>query len=130
MKTFYKTLAAGGLAAAPAFAFAQSTISELLGRVSAILNLLVPFIVGLAVLVIIWGIFNYIVGAGDEEKRAEAKQYIIWGVIGVFIMLSVWGLVNVLVGSFTFSNKLDKEEFPRLPSGDPSLETIPGGGNL
>src|SRR3989344_8184898 len=90
---------------APFIAFASSdaeddTLQALVNQINAVINTIVPFLVGFAVLIIIWGVFNYISGAGDEEKRAQAKQYIVWGVVGVFIMLSVWGLVNVLVNSF------------------------------
>jgi len=101
-----KTLTAAALFALPVLAFAQgqTNITSLLTRLSSIINIIIPFIVGLAVLVIIWGVFNFIIGAGDEEKRAQAKSYIIWGVIGVFIMLSIWGLVNVLVNSFQFDS--------------------------
>jgi hypothetical protein len=91
----------------PVLAFAQgtatgqlNTISGVIRRLQDIINLIIPFIVGLAVLVIIWGVFGYVTSAGDEEKRGEAKQFILWGVIGVFIMVSVWGLVNILVNSF------------------------------
>jgi len=70
----------------------------------SVVRTLLPVIVGLAVLVILWGVFNYISGAGDEEKRAQAKQYIIWGIIGLFVMVSVWGLVNVLKNTLNLSN--------------------------
>ncbi len=76
------------------------TVSQLISRVQSVVNLIIPFIVGLAVLVIIYGIFTFISSAGDEEKRATAKQFIIWGIIGVFIMISVWGLISILVNSF------------------------------
>ncbi len=92
----------------PVAVFAQATgptegvgIYGVINQVNGIINVIIPFLVGLAVLIIIWGVFNYISGAGDEEKRAQAKQYIIWGVIGVFIMLSVWGLVSILTNSFS-----------------------------
>ncbi len=81
-----------------------TNISGVLNRFSSFINLIIPFIVGLAVLVIVYGIFNFISSAGDEEARATAKQFIIWGIIGVFIMLSVWGLVNILVNSFGTNN--------------------------
>lgn len=92
---------------------------DLITQINAVINAIIPFLVGLAVLIIIWGVFNYIAGAGDEEKRAQAKQYIVWGVVGVFIMLSIWGLVNVLVNSFDLKKTPLPEE--KLPSfgGDP-----------
>lgn len=107
MKKFVKAVITGTIGAAPLLAFAQAVpatpatnLSDLFGQINAVINVVIPFIVGVAVLIIIWGVFNYIVGAGDEEKRAQAKQYIIWGIVGVFIMLSIWGLVTVLAGSF------------------------------
>ncbi|MSR78909.1 MAG: hypothetical protein EXS59_02065 [Candidatus Taylorbacteria bacterium] len=65
-----------------------------------IVDAVIPFIIGLGILVLIYGIFNFISSAGDEEARAGAKQLIIWGVIGIFVMVSVWGLVNILMGTF------------------------------
>ncbi|OHA21389.1 MAG: hypothetical protein A2849_00125 [Candidatus Taylorbacteria bacterium RIFCSPHIGHO2_01_FULL_51_15] len=93
----------------------SDNIADLITQVNRVINAIIPFIVGLAVLIIIWGVFNYIAGAGDEEKRAQAKQYIVWGVVGVFIMLSIWGLVNVLVNSFELrKTPLGEEQFPNF----------------
>ena len=82
-----------------------------------VLNTIVPFIVGLAVLVIIWGIFGYISKAGEEEKRTEARMFIVRGVVGVFLMLSVWGLVNILDNSFNLSKTAPaRDKMPHLPA--------------
>ena len=106
MKTVVKAAAVLALAGAPAFAFATGVrnVFDLVALLNTFINTLMPFIIGLAVLVILWGLFNYIAGAGDEEKRAQAKQYIIWGIIGLFVMVSIWGLVNVLKGTFGLDN--------------------------
>ena len=77
-----------------------TNISQVIQRFQAVINIVIPFIIGLAVLVIIYGIFSFISSAGDEEARGTAKQFIIWGIIGVFLMLSVWGLVTILYNSF------------------------------
>ncbi len=81
-----------------------TNISSVIIRITNILNLIIPFLVGLAVFLIIYGIFGYISNAADEEKRKEARDFIIWGVVGVFIMVSVWGLINILVNSFATNN--------------------------
>ncbi len=92
-----KKLVAFGLLLSPLAAFATgNTVNLLIGKLSGIIVTLVPFVIGLTVLVVLWGLFNYIAGAGDEEKRGQAKQYIIWGVIGLFVMVSIWGLVGVV----------------------------------
>ena len=76
------------------------TITSFIGQVAVIINTIIPFLVGLAVFIIIYGILGYISSAADEEKRQQARQFITWGVIGVFMMLSVWGLVTILINSF------------------------------
>ncbi len=59
-----------------------------------------PFIFGLAVLVFIYGVVQYMAGAEEEAKREQGRQFIIWGLIALFAMVSVWGLVRVLNNTF------------------------------
>jgi len=83
-------------------------------QVNRVVNYIVPFLVGLAVLVVIYGVFSFISNAADEEARASAKQFIIWGVIGIFIMLSVWGLVTILENTLTFQKDSAGIEVPTI----------------
>lgn len=98
-----KFLLGSGLFLSPVIALAQTEITTITGfinRLQSVINVIIPFLIGLAVLVIIYGVLTYIASAGNEEKRKEAKGFIIWGFIGAFIMLSVWGIINILVTSF------------------------------
>src|SRR3989338_6457572 len=70
-----------------------------------IVDAVIPFLIGLAVMLIIYGILQFISKAADEEKRAEAKNFIVWGIIGLFVMVSIWGLVNILTGTFGFGDR-------------------------
>ncbi len=88
-----------GVALLPALAFAQEATS-ILEKVQSILNLVVPIVMTLALLYFFWGLANYILGAGDEEKRKAGRDMMIWGVIALFVMASVWGLVEVLNNTF------------------------------
>lgn len=93
-----------------------TTIPLFFTRASDVLNAIVPFIIGLAILVVIWGILGYISHAGEEEKRQEAKQFIVWSIIALFIMLSIWGFVNVLVNSFALKNEIPlRTDIPSIP---------------
>ncbi|MES2087474.1 MAG: hypothetical protein V4467_00620 [Patescibacteria group bacterium] len=83
---------------------AITSIAGLLNRAIGVINLLIPFLVGLGVFVIIYGIFTYISQAADEEARKQARDFIMWGVIGVVLMLSVWGLVNILYNTLGIDN--------------------------
>ena len=72
--------------------------------------------ISIAVFIIILGLFNYIREGDNEEKRAEGRMFIIWGIVSIFVMLSIWGLVNVLVGTFNFDNTLPRDSIPILKS--------------
>lgn len=91
------------------------TIAQLLNQLRGILENLIPFIIGLTVFAILWGIFNYIVHGDEEEKRAEGKQFVLYGIIGLFLMVSVWGLVNILVGTFRLENTINVDKIPKVP---------------
>ena len=95
-----------------------TTFGGLLNRVNLVLNAVVPFLVGIAVFIVIWGVFKYIANAAEEEKRAEARAFVVWGIIGIFAMVSVWGFVNILVNSFDLSTQ--------APAARPNLPPIPG----
>jgi uncharacterized membrane protein YidH (DUF202 family) len=58
------------------------------------------FIIGLTLLVFVWGIFKLVFSSKDSKEREQAKGFIVWGIIALAIMVSVWGLVNLLTSSF------------------------------
>lgn len=92
------------------------TIGRLLTRAEGVLNLIIPFIIGLAVFVILWGVFLYVTKAAEEEKRTEARLYIVWGIVAVFCMLSLWGFVNILVNSFNLQTTIAPGSIPTAPT--------------
>lgn len=104
-KTFLK-LGTLSVLAVPAIAGAQSIggILGLLAQANDLINRLIPFIIALTVLILLWGIFKFVIAGGDGEQRKEAQGYIIWGVVALFVMVSVWGLVNILVRSINLDN--------------------------
>jgi len=77
-------------------------VQTFLGFFTCIINnSLIPLIFAVAIIMFIWGVVQYfIVNADEEAKRAQGKQFMIWGIIALAVMLSVWGLVGILSGSF------------------------------
>lgn len=62
---------------------------------------IIPFIFALAVVMFIWGAVKFfIINADEEAKRAQGKQFMIWGIIALAVMVSVWGLVAILGNTF------------------------------
>jgi hypothetical protein len=74
------------------------------GIVGLLNTIAVPVIFALSFLVFVWGVLNYLfLHGGNEEKRAEGRQFILWGVLGMVILFSVWGLVNMLLSTLGIS---------------------------
>lgn len=67
---------------------------------NAVITPLIYLISAVALLVFLWGVFQYIKEAGNDAKRAEASKMILYGLIGLFVMVSVWGLVYVIKNTF------------------------------
>ncbi len=78
-------------------------VQTFLGFATCIINnSVIPLIFAIAIVMFIWGSVNFFILNGDqEEKRAQGKQFMIWGIIALAVMLSVWGLVNLLGSTFT-----------------------------
>ena len=82
--------------------FAQYVGSGSTGIIGIINTVIVPVIFALAFLVFIWGVINYfLINGGEEKKREEGRQFIFWGILGIVLLFSVWGFVNLLL--FTLS---------------------------
>ncbi|MFA6006254.1 MAG: hypothetical protein WC764_00805 [Candidatus Paceibacterota bacterium] len=71
-----------------AFSFLQT--------VKSVMNLLVPIMVGLALIYFIYGLAEYILISGESGKKEEGRTRMIWGTIAMFVLVSVWGLVAFL----------------------------------
>ena len=80
----------------PVVTFAQGGgVRQLIQMVGGMVQALIPIVIGLAVLVFLWGVLNYVIRS-DDPGKAEARNFMLWGIIALFVMVSVWGLVNIL----------------------------------
>lgn len=100
--------------AVPFIASAQGEgIFGLLNLVGNVINGVIPIIIGLAVLVFLYGVFKYVISNGEDDKAA-GRNFMVWGIIGLFVMISVWGLVNLLGDSLNLRN--NAPDAPGLPT--------------
>jgi hypothetical protein len=67
------------------------------------LSLVVPLLIGFALLAFLYGLLLYVTEGASSEGRTKASQFIVYGTIGLFVMISVYGLVSVLLNTFAFS---------------------------
>ena len=112
-----KTIFASALALAlPLVTFATEGSSDgirhLLGIASGVIQALIPIVIGVGVIVFLWGVLKYVLQSSDAGK-AEGRQFMLWGIIALFVMVSVWGLVNILRDSLGLN--LATPTAPRIP---------------
>ena len=99
-------LISSALVATPFIASAQADLGFLnnfLAEVGNVINAAVPIVIGLAVLLFLWGLARYMLNQDDAEARAGARSIMIWGIVINFVMVAIWGLVGILAGLFGLS---------------------------
>jgi NADH:ubiquinone oxidoreductase subunit 6 (subunit J) len=102
-----------------ALAQAGDNIAVLLREFQDLLGLVVPILIGVAVIVLLWGVVQMIAGAGDEEARKSGRQKIVWGIIGIVVMVSIWGLVIFVQDAFGIGDTdVSEIDIPELPEGN------------
>lgn len=65
---------------------------------------LIPVVMSFGLVFFLWGGSQFIRYAENEEKRAEYKNYLVWGSIVIFVMLSFWGLIKLVTGTLGFGD--------------------------
>ena len=68
------------------------------------INIIIVFLFLVATVIFLWGVVKYISAAGEEDKQAEARNMIVWGIIFLAVMVAVWGFVYVVL-DFIFGNE-------------------------
>jgi len=91
-----------------------TTFSSVVSYIVGVLNLLIWLLVGVGLLVFIWGILKYIASGGDMEKAKEGRRFMILGIIGLAVMLSVWGLVNIITNTLELDSDAPPTPTSRL----------------
>ena len=87
-----------GLVAPLAFAstFDGAYFSSFIAVAYSVVTNLVIVVIGIGLLVFLWGVVQYITAGADEERKKSARSLMIWGIIGLFVMVAAWGLVRLI----------------------------------
>lgn len=57
---------------------------------------LLSFLLALAVLVFVWGGFQYLYKAEDSSARAEGQKHMLYGIIGIVVMVTAFALLAMV----------------------------------
>ncbi len=77
-------------------------------------NILFPLIAlltAIALLVFLWGCFQFMKDADNEEGRAKGSRHILWGLIGLLVMVSAFTILKIAANTFDLDDEL-KENSP------------------
>lgn len=79
----------------------MSVLYEFVGKVIVqIINPLILLMTAGAFVIFLWGLFQFVANAGDENKRSEGRGAIMWGLIGLVIIFGAYGIINLALGTF------------------------------
>ncbi len=77
-----------------------SSMDSLIFKINdVIINPIILLLFGVAVIVFLYGVFEFIRNGDSQEARQQGGRHILWGIIGIAIMMSVFGLVRFIINS-------------------------------
>jgi uncharacterized membrane protein YidH (DUF202 family) len=62
-----------------------------------IINPLILLLFGLAILIFLYGVVEFLISQSSEEKKTTGKNHMIWGILGITIMLGVWTILGFVL---------------------------------
>ncbi|MDB5266495.1 MAG: seg [Parcubacteria group bacterium] len=94
--------------------FAHAAPSDFTGVVNlflSLVNAVIPVLMGLAFLLFLWGIAQFIRNAADTKSHEDGKQMMIWGIIALFVMVSYLAIVHAAQGD-VFGRSFGRPSLP------------------
>ncbi|MDB5260069.1 MAG: hypothetical protein JWN37_300 [Candidatus Nomurabacteria bacterium] len=88
---------------------------NLLGLAQTIVNRLVPFAIGVAILALFYFLIMFIFKNDDATKHAANLKGMGLAVLAIFVMVSIWGIVG-LVGNISGIGQGGQVPIPGVPS--------------
>jgi uncharacterized membrane protein YbhN (UPF0104 family) len=84
-----------------AYAQAVAVAQGFLDRLNdAILFPLITLLMTIALVVFLYGCFEFILNANNDAARTTGKTHILWGIIGMFVMVSAYAILNIAANTF------------------------------
>jgi uncharacterized membrane protein len=96
-----------------------NSLSGFIGALTNAVNAAVPLLLAVAVVVFIYSVIRYIIGAKSPEDRKKNLSLLIWSVVAIAVILALFGLAQFLVGFFgisTGNGGLTSNDLPRVPT--------------
>lgn len=87
---------------------AESVAFAFLDRLNhAIVYPLIALLMAVALVVFLYGCFEYIAGGSSDDVRRKGRTHILWGIIGMLVMVSAYSILEITVGTFGLGSELN-----------------------
>lgn len=75
-------------------------MQELLEKfVTVVVNPLLQIAMIAALVVFLYGMFNFVRNADSSEARKTGQQHMMWGLVGLTIMVSAFAIIGIIIGT-------------------------------
>lgn len=79
----------------------MEVVFDFFNRVAAeILDPLMLLMAAGATIVFLFGVFKFIMNAGEEGKREEGRSAIIWGLVGLVVIFGASTILHIAIDTF------------------------------
>lgn len=86
---------------------------------------IITLLVAVALLVFIYGAFQYIANSANPAARAEGQKHVMWGIVGMFVMLSAFAILSIVANTFGLKDELDCADNPNASGCDTTSVKLP-----
>ena len=80
----------------------MSVLNAFLGKVvTQIVNPIIMLLAAGAFVLFVWSVIKFIRTAGDDTKRKESQDAILWSLVGLVVIFGAYGIINTVAGTFS-----------------------------
>lgn len=119
MKSFLKQIIPSLTLLLPALSFAQTTSSVgqsfrdvVKAVVMFISGTVIPTLTGIAFLVVIYNLVQFIARSDNDQERAKFKGYTIWSLVAFFVFLAIFGIIQIFSTTIFNGSAIVIPQFP------------------
>ena len=89
-----------------------------------IINPLIILLFALALMYFLFGVFQFLSNADNEEKRTTGKKHMVWGIVGLTVMIGVWFILNLVLDTFNITGINPEKGEVKLNEYNPSIPQL------
>lgn len=74
---------------------------------------LIALMMAIALLVFLYGAFEFVAGANNDSAREKGKRHLLYGLIGLLVMLSAVAILEIAAGTFDVDDNEELQQYVR-----------------